>query len=216
MQRASPHGEEQTTVANAILAYGSLIEDPGTELAPLIADRIPNVQTPFSIEFARSSGTRGGAPTLVPVDVGGARVNGVLLVLNAGIDRTRAEDLLWRRETRNEKSTKHYRRPTKPGPNSVLVECVHDLAGIEVVLFTKVPPNIRALTAEHLADLAIQSARGEAGATETDGISYLVSAVRQGIETPLSPEYMAMILRKVGAADLKTAHEMIRTGDVRA
>lgn len=41
-----------------ILAYGSLIEDPGKELKPLIIERIPNVKTPFSVEFARSSSSR--------------------------------------------------------------------------------------------------------------------------------------------------------------
>lgn len=56
----------------AILAYGSLIEDPGKELQPLISERIEDVETPFSIEFARSSRSRDGGPTLVPVEVGGA------------------------------------------------------------------------------------------------------------------------------------------------
>ena len=48
-----------------ILAYGSLIADPGVEIGPLIVRRIETL-TPFSVEFARFSATRGGAPTAVP------------------------------------------------------------------------------------------------------------------------------------------------------
>ena len=42
----------------AILAFGSLIEDPGKELHPRIRERIEGIKMPFSIEFARSSGSR--------------------------------------------------------------------------------------------------------------------------------------------------------------
>ena len=31
-----------------ILAFGSLIDDPGEEISPLISDRIKGVRTPFS------------------------------------------------------------------------------------------------------------------------------------------------------------------------
>ena len=50
-----------------ILAYGSLIDDPGIEIEPLIKKRIKNIQTPFKIEIARKSTTRGDGPTLIPV-----------------------------------------------------------------------------------------------------------------------------------------------------
>jgi len=40
-----------------ILAYGSLIEDPGSEINPLISEH-QTVETPFCIEFARSSSSR--------------------------------------------------------------------------------------------------------------------------------------------------------------
>ena len=55
-----------------ILAYGSLIDDPGSEIGEVIADVISDIETPFSVEFARSSSTRSGAPTLIPVEAGGA------------------------------------------------------------------------------------------------------------------------------------------------
>jgi hypothetical protein len=63
-----------------ILAYGSLIADPGSEIGPLIARRIQTV-TPFSVEYARLSGkTRGGAPTVVP-HAAGCPVKAEVLVL---------------------------------------------------------------------------------------------------------------------------------------
>ena len=52
----------------AILAYGSLIDEPGEELENCIVNRLGPILTPFKVEYARSSRTRGGAPTLVPVD----------------------------------------------------------------------------------------------------------------------------------------------------
>ena len=69
----------------AILAFGSLIDDPGEELHPRIREQIEGIKTPFSIEFARSSSSRGGGPTLVPVDDGGSPVNAVLLALDPAV-----------------------------------------------------------------------------------------------------------------------------------
>ena len=88
----------------AILAFGSLIEDPGKELRPRIRERIDGIKTPFSVEFARSSRSRGGGSTLVPVHGGGSPVHAVLLALDPAIELAEAMDLLWRRETRNESS----------------------------------------------------------------------------------------------------------------
>ncbi len=52
-----------------ILAYGSLIDDPGAEIEPVILRRI-DCRTPFKVEFARASESRKGGPTLVPYDIG--------------------------------------------------------------------------------------------------------------------------------------------------
>jgi len=168
-----------------ILAYGSLIEDPGSELEPLIRRRIVGIETPFRIEFARSSATRDGAPTLVPVSDGGAPVSAVILVLDASLLRDQAADLLWRRETRKEQTDEHYKKPTGRVGNRMVVEQVQNLAGIDVVLYTSLPANIPDLSAARLAALAIASARAEAGRLGKEGISYLISVKRQGISTPL-------------------------------
>ena len=194
----------------AILAFGSLIEDPGEELGPRIRDRVEGVKTPFSIEFARSSGSRGGGPTLVPVDDGGSPVNAVLLELDPAVGVAEAQDLLWKRETRKESAGQRYVRPANPGQNHVIVECIEDFHGFDVVLYTKIGANIEPLTADCIAELAISSARGDAGADKKDGISYLASAIRQGITTPLQPGYKAAILRKTEAGDLDEAHTRIR------
>ncbi len=188
-----------------ILAYGSLIEEPGKEIEPLIRERRKSIETPFAIEFARKSSTRDDAPTVVPVDSGGCRVEATILVLKAGVSLEKAEDLLWRRETRNECSDKHYSAPSKPGPNKMIVERLENFAGIDVVLYTKLGANITDLSAAKLAKLAIESAKANAGKTGKDGISYLMSVKRQGISTPLMPGYEDEILRETGTSSLEGA-----------
>jgi cation transport regulator ChaC len=192
-----------------ILAYGSLVWDPGRELGPLIRERI-GVTSPFSVEFARSSSSRDGAPTLVRVDTGGAPVRGVILVLDSTVDVARAKDFLWRREKRNQCSDKRYSPRAKPGPNDVVPELLPtSLGGVETVLYTRIGANIDNRTPEHLADLAICSARGKASAERKDGISYLICAKKHGIRTPLMQDYEAAILRKAKAQTLDEAYDKI-------
>ena len=196
----------------AIFAFGSLIEEPGKALGDRIHDCVEGVETPFSIEFARKSRKRGFGPTLVPVEDGGSSVNAVLLELDPVVGLDEAKDLLWRREIGNESSGERYKRPADPGPNQVLVECIEDFPDFDFVLYTRIGRNIKTLTPDHLAEFAIRSARGEAGADGADGIRYLESAMRQGISTPLTPRYAAAILRMTGAASLDEAHARIRQG----
>lgn len=193
-----------------ILAYGSLIEDPGLELRPLISARVIDVETPFNIEFARSSRSRDEAPTVVPVDSLGAPVKAVILVLNEEVEIGVAKDLLWRRETRSEGSNRHYRNPINPSPNQVVIVEVKDLGGIDVVLYTRIGASIFSPTSKKLARLAIKSAAGKAGAKGKDGISYLISLKRQKIETPLMAQYEAEILNTVGASSLQDALKLVR------
>lgn len=79
-----------------ILAFGSLIANPGWEIEEAIVGRKTGVLTPFSVEFARESGKHSGAPTLVPVTVGGSPVKAHILMLN--ISEQDAKDRLWRRD----------------------------------------------------------------------------------------------------------------------
>src|SRR5437868_3179520 len=56
-----------TKLKVGIFGFGSLIADPGEELANATASRM-EAETPFAVEYGRTSKkTRGGAPTLVPV-----------------------------------------------------------------------------------------------------------------------------------------------------
>lgn len=197
-----------------MLAYGSLIEEPGKEIEPLICERKEMIETPFAIEFARSSSTRDGAPTVVPVKSGGSRVHATVLVLDAGVNLEKAQDLLWRRETRNECTDKHYTPPSEPNPNKMAVEKLDNFAGLDVVLYTKLGTNITDPNAAKLADLAIESAKAEAGRTGRDGISYLLSVKRQGISTPLMQGYEKEILRKTGTSNLEDALSRCRERNV--
>jgi len=193
-----------------ILAYGSLIEEPGKEIEPIIRERISGVETPFCIESARSSAKRDGAPTVVPVESGGARVPATIFVLEEGISVQTAQDLLWRRETRNECTDKHYKKPINPNPNSMIVEELTVFGGVEKVLYTKLGSNIAELTPENLAELALKSARSDAGKKNKDGISYLISLKRHGIITPLMPTYEEAILKKTNTGSLEDALAKIR------
>lgn len=188
-----------------ILAYGSLIEDPGVEIQPLIRDRKAGIETPFRIEFSRSSTKRDGAPTVVPVDKGGSHVQATVLILDDEVSLEEAEDMLWRRETRNECSGKRYTRPSKITQNSMTVEKLEGFCGLNFAIYTKLPENIRDINAQKLAYLAIESAKREAGKNQMDGISYLISLKRQGIATPLMPAYENEILKALNVSDLQDA-----------
>lgn len=192
-----------------ILAYGSMIDDPGSEIQAVTKDR-RRVQTPFKIEFARSSGTRNGAPTLIPVEDGGSKVNGIILVLDESVSESEAADMLWRRETRRICSGKRYSPPDEPGVDTVLVVKLTDFAGVDAVLYTKIGSNIHPLNPGKLAKLAITSAKAPAGQEGKDGISYLISAKKFGTVTPLMLEYEKEILRQAGAETLEQALENIR------
>jgi hypothetical protein len=189
-----------------ILAYGSLIAKPGWEIEEAIVDLKTDVLTPFSVEFARKSVNRGGAPTLVPVAVGGSPVLGQILILN--ISEQEAKDRLWRREINKVGQGGHYRHSTNPGPNTLVIDRHENFGGISVVLSARFPATISPLTVQHLAELAIESARREGGGR--DGISYLMEAKQNGIVTTLSEPYEQEILRQTETRNLPDALRKIR------
>lgn len=189
-----------------ILAYGSLIGDPGEEIERARIGTVDGVLTPFRVEFARKSRCRGGAPTLVPVGDGGARVLGQVFVLNT--PENEGADCLWRREINQVGSGRTYKAPKNIGPDHVVVRRRKNFAGIDVVLYTEIAANIEPLTAANLARLAIESVnKSEPG---RDGISYLIAAKRNGIKTALSRDYEAEILRLSECADLTEALMRLR------
>lgn len=191
-----------------ILAFGSLIDEPGDAIRNASESQILT-QTPFNVEFARSSTKRFGGPTLIPVANGGARVKAVIFLLKDTTSVEDAETVLWRRETG--KTSGQYRHRSEPGPNDVEIKRLEDFCNLDIVLYTSIGGNINPLTAAELARLAIQSAKAEAQRTPEDGISYLIAAKRNGIVTPLSVVYEKAILAATGAESLETAFQSIQT-----
>lgn len=190
-----------------ILAFGSLIDDPGAEIEAALVGRKLNIQTPFRVEFARSSNRRGGAPTLVPLEQGGAAVAAQILLLN--VPEREAADRLWRREINRVGEGGHYTRRANPGPDTLIIDRYVNFAGVDVILAARFAATIVPLTAARLAELAIESARLER--TGRDGISYLIDTKRNGITTPLSAAYEQEILRRLQARDLSDALRKLRS-----
>ena len=188
------------------MAFGSLIDDPGWELEQAIVGRRYDVCTPFAVEFARESTKRGGAPTLVPVSTGGSPVHAQILLLD--VAESEAKDRLWRREIDKVGQGGHYRQHQNPGPNTLVIDTHPNFEEIDVVISARFAPTIVPLTPEHLAELAIRSARLER--TGRDGITYLMHSKQNGIVTPLSPAYETEILRRTGASCLKGALNVIQ------
>lgn len=193
-----------------ILAYGSLIHYPGDEIEELVVERRTGIRTPFRVEFARKSNNRNGAPTLVPVVVGGSYIEATLLILREGTTLESARDILYRREIGQEgKKNKRY-LPDPSKENQVYVELLPDTFGLDYVLYTRIKANIDPLTANNLAELAIKSAKTEAGKECKDGISYLIKVKKYGVRTVLSDDYERKILEKTNTLTLEEAWKKIR------
>nr|WP_294991441.1 hypothetical protein [uncultured Sediminibacterium sp.] len=186
-----------------ILAYGSLINDPGEEINQHIIG-MKDCVTPFNVEYARMSKTRANAPTLIPVRENGKPVNAKILLLN-GLSIEQAEDMLWRRETRTKKINANYPRKEKPGTNDVVVKRVADFEGVPTVLYTSIGQNLGILNPTVLAKLAINSFIDDEQNKKTDGIHYLLNAKQNGIETGLSKEYEKAINELAGTKTLVEA-----------
>ena len=129
-----------------ILAYGSLVHEPGEEIrAAQVGAVTEGVVTPSRVEFARSSATRAGAPTLVPVDQGGA-VPARILLLQDRIDEATARAMLWRRESRKVGNPPYDTSRNDLGRDLVRIVRLEDFRGVPIVLYTCLGANIHPLT----------------------------------------------------------------------
>jgi hypothetical protein len=198
--------ESQEKSRYGIFGFGSLISDPGEELANATGKR-EDLETPFAVEYGRSSNTRGGAPTLVPVKTGGAKVKATVFVLKGQISEQEAENILYRRELHKVGSGRTYDPSAKPGKNSIVVAAWPKLIGLEKIFYTDFGDSGKLAnpTPALLAKLAVASARNGEVPEGNDGISYLLNAKKAGIVTPLSADYEKEILRLTGAASLEQA-----------
>ncbi len=186
-----------------ILAFGSLIWKSGAEIDKKIERRVPQ-KTPFPVEFAWYSGaTRGGAPTLVRVTKGGARVDGQILILKQDVTKEEATDMLWRRETGNESTNKSY--PALKTSRAVRVRTLSQFAKLNIVIYTDfyAKSKKRNPKARNLARQAIKSvAKAKEG---KDGISYLIKVKKAGVKTPLMSEFEKEVLKQTGTESLEEA-----------
>lgn len=189
-----------------ILAYGSLMRDPGVGIGALTVRRISTI-TPFAVEYARYSRSRGGAPTVVPHS-SGHPVNAEILVLDNSVSLQEAKNLLWRRETRNHALNEGYRESFSA--NAVVVRQALSFAGVEHVFYTDFNLNgkIASPDAQNLALAAIASV--EKASAGRDGISYLRDLLSAGIVTALTPRYVREILALTNSTSLSDAVESIR------
>ncbi|MBZ5554571.1 MAG: N-6 DNA methylase [Acidobacteriia bacterium] len=196
----------RTMSSVGILAYGSLINDPGIEIGPSIVRRVPTT-TPFAVEYAWLSKTRGGAPTVVPYSSGNP-VNAEVLVLSDSIRLEEARSMLWRRETRKELSGQLYSE--RNSVNAVLIRDVPGFCGLDHVLYTDFNPQGELVNPDplSLARAAISSV--PKASPGQDGISYLMSLIQVGVETALTPSYVAEILALTGTTSLAEALDSLR------
>ena len=189
-----------------ILAYGSLVSDPGREMHPVVMRRIPTM-TPFPVEYGRLSTTRGGAPTIVPCSFGNP-VRAEIFMLCESVSLDEAKDLLWRRETHQEGSGRRYSEGTTP--NAVVIRDKLGFCGLAHVLYTDFNPEGKLGKPEPkaLAEAAINSVA--LARTGKDGISYLMNLLDRGVETAITPHYKDHILALTGAASLASARDTLR------
>lgn len=176
-----------------IFGYGSLRGEPGEDIGPHIIEHMPHI-SPWTIEYARRSDGRGGGPTLVIHQAGGA-VNGQVLVLDVGANRL-AEVRVWLWEREN-----------KPKQR-----CIKEmrLADLDHVLYCDIESNIRVadINAESLARFAIESVSTK---PERNGIAYLARNIEMGVITPLTYAYQDAILRLTGCSDLDEAESQVKS-----
>lgn len=192
------------SIRTGVLAYGSLVTDPGAELLPLVVEQ-RNAVTPFNVEFARISKTRGLAPTLVPVEDGGAPVPCVILVLDVAVSVQDAESMLWRRETRTTDVSRGYPGRQDGKKNAVVIERLEPFGGLDVVLYTRIAANAAHLTPLELAEHALASVHARPDERVADGVDYLIRVKAQGVITPKQPDYERAILTITGTERLDDA-----------
>jgi hypothetical protein len=199
---------KSSSVRIGVFAYGSILTDPSPEFEAATESFLA-ADSPFPVEYARYSSSRGNAPTLVPVlPPAGGQVHGRILLLRPSVSLEEAKSMLWRRETRKEE-----KKVFTPGssPNSVQIAVSENFCGVDLVLHTDFLPEGKVVRPDprELARHAISSAkRAQRG---KDGISYLIGNIEAGILTPLTEPYKEEIFRMTAARTLQEALEFART-----
>jgi len=205
-----------------ILAYGSLITHPGREIESILDHVIPDVVTPFPVEYARCSRSRAGAPTLIPVppECGGP-VKAVVLVLREGTLEQEALNALFRREIHREGDLKviYDDQAQRKKRDALVIENIKNRFGLSAIYYTALKPNFTEILdvnrtqgekAELLTQAAIESVTQETYAKGMDGIQYLADNIDAGVVTTLTRIYCQAVLDMAGnAQDLRQARSTI-------
>jgi len=201
-----------------ILAYGSLITDPGWEIERRCDSILRDIPTPFPVEYARKSSTRSNAPTLARVSQAcGKPVNAAILVMKKYSHKEAIRNYLYRRELHNvgDRSRVYDHEAQMNKRNAMLIEALSDFQGLDTVYYTVFGPNFAEILqpnrttqekARLLAQAAIDSLTAVTFSKKLDGIQYLLDNLEAGIETPLSRFYEGTILEMAeNACDLAEA-----------
>ncbi|NLI41697.1 MAG: hypothetical protein GX421_11045 [Caldisericales bacterium] len=195
-----------------ILAYGSLITHPGHEIESVLDHVIPDVLTPFPVEYTRRSRSRAGAPTLAPVPTGcGVPVKAVVFALKKYTRKKKAQNFLYRRELHQERDLKviYDDQAQRQKRDALVIETMKNQFGLSVIYYTALKPNFTEILdakrtleekAELLAQAAIDSLTQETCAKGMDGIQYLADNIEAGVVTALAEFYAQAILEKAGNA----------------
>lgn len=211
-------GVYQPIQQSGILAFGSLIDEPGSEIGSQITERYMCFKTPFDIEYARSSTSRDGAPTLTKVDhqVWAKRVFARVLALNPSIGEAVTQDMLYRREIDHVGDmSKTY--AAKPAKSPVEIKKLKNFGDNLPIFYACLNPNLPIILnqnisledkAKHLAECAIRSVTKDTFQSQRDGIRYLDNAFQNGIITALTPLYYKAILDTLGATNLEEARQI--------
>ena len=189
-----------------ILAYGSLVADPGWEIEEATAWTVSDVKTPFAIEYARCSRTRAGAPTLVPVPSEvGIPVQAKILVLKKEVREATALNILYRREKHRVGDTqKRYVPTVNPASNHIIIRRLDNYYNIQTVFYTQIAPNVEQILSDEMTEeekASLLAGRAAESLTDTtyftcqDGIHYLSTAIYFGVHTRLTEPYRQAILR---------------------
>lgn len=179
----------------SIFAYGSLIDNPGEGLKDHIIYSFDCV-SPFSVEYARKSSARKGAPVLVISEDGG-KVHGRILVTDFPItpeNLKQVKELVKEREGAQAENIK-----------------TMEIGNIKEVIYCDIRHNIENPDGSMLANLAIESVKNckKEGKQDKNGIKYLINNIKNGIITPLTLVYKNEILRITESSSLEEAEKKL-------
>lgn len=188
-----------------ILAYGSLLANPGWELERRLAETILDLWTPFPVEYARKSSTRSGAPTLAPVPPGcGGPAKAAILVMKKFSHKDAIQNYLYRRElhTVGDRSKIYDHEAQLRKRNAIRIETLRVFHGLDMVYYAVFPANFVEILdsgqtakekAQLLAQAAIHSLTAETYPQKLDGIQYLMNNIVANIQTALTGLYSEAI-----------------------